>query len=184
MGSDGLLMTSFRRARATSEAPATSTPPRTSARSRSCSSRPDTQTIRGSRGRSAALPAIRQRDGGWAIPMRTLGHRYRDFLDVERYPEPLAPDRSKPFSHLVTGMVLRPSPPIRVGTRHQTCAVRESSWRAGSSSAIGTATEATRAIGNVVFPVLVHRHRLGARHTLAIRSPTRVSADPRAHWSG
>jgi hypothetical protein len=53
------------------------------------------------------LLAIRQSDGGWAIPMRTLGHRYRDFLDVDRYPEPLAPDRSTPFSHLVTGMVLR-----------------------------------------------------------------------------
>jgi hypothetical protein len=53
------------------------------------------------------LLAIRQSDGGWAIPMRTLGHRYRDFLDVERHPEPLAPDRSRPFSHLVTGMVLR-----------------------------------------------------------------------------
>lgn len=53
------------------------------------------------------LLAIRQSDGGWAIPMRTLGHPYRDFLDVGRYPEPLAPDRSRPFSHLVTGMVLR-----------------------------------------------------------------------------
>jgi Squalene-hopene cyclase C-terminal domain len=53
------------------------------------------------------LLATRQSDGGWAIPMRTHGHRYRDFLDLERHPEPLAPDRSKPFSHLVTGMVLR-----------------------------------------------------------------------------
>jgi hypothetical protein len=53
------------------------------------------------------LLAVRQSDGGWAIPMRTLGHRYRDFLDVERHPAPLAPDRSRPFSHLVTGMVLR-----------------------------------------------------------------------------
>jgi hypothetical protein len=53
------------------------------------------------------LLAIRQSDGGWTIPMRTLGHRYRDFLDVDRYPEPLAPDRSRPFSHMVTGMVLR-----------------------------------------------------------------------------
>lgn len=50
---------------------------------------------------------MRQSDGGWAIPMRTHGHRYRDFLDVEHHPEPLAPDRSKPFSHLVTGMALR-----------------------------------------------------------------------------
>jgi hypothetical protein len=53
------------------------------------------------------LLAMRQTDGGWAIPMRTLGYTYRDFLDVERHPEPLAPDTSKPFSHLVTGMVLR-----------------------------------------------------------------------------
>ena len=53
------------------------------------------------------LLAIRQSDGGWAIPMRTLGHRYRDFLDVKQHPAPLAPDPSKPFSHLVTGMVLR-----------------------------------------------------------------------------
>jgi Squalene-hopene cyclase C-terminal domain len=53
------------------------------------------------------LLAMRQSDGGWAIPMRTLGHPYRDFLDVERHPEPLAPERSRPFSHLVTGMVLR-----------------------------------------------------------------------------
>jgi hypothetical protein len=53
------------------------------------------------------LLATRQSDGGWAIPMRTLGHRYQDFLDTERYPEPLPPDRTKPFSHLVTGMVLR-----------------------------------------------------------------------------
>jgi hypothetical protein len=36
------------------------------------------------------LLAMRQSDGGWAIPVRTL-----------------APDRSKPSSHLVTGMVLR-----------------------------------------------------------------------------
>ncbi len=53
------------------------------------------------------LLEMRQSDGGWAIPMRTFGYRYRDFLDVDRHPEPLAPDRSKPFSHLVTGMVLR-----------------------------------------------------------------------------
>jgi hypothetical protein len=53
------------------------------------------------------LLATRQNDGGWAIPMRTLGHRYRDFLDVMRHPAPLSPDRSRPSSHLVTGMVLR-----------------------------------------------------------------------------
>ena len=55
----------------------------------------------------AWLLAMRQSDGGWAIPVRTIGVPFPEFVDAERYPEPLAPDRSKPSSHLVTGMVLR-----------------------------------------------------------------------------
>ncbi len=55
----------------------------------------------------AWLLAMRQSDGGWAIPVRTIGVPFPEFVDVERHPEPLAPDRSKPSSHLVTGMVLR-----------------------------------------------------------------------------
>jgi len=55
----------------------------------------------------AWLLAMRQRDGGWAIPVRTVGVPFPEFIDVERHPQPLAPDRSKPSSHLVTGMVLR-----------------------------------------------------------------------------
>jgi hypothetical protein len=53
------------------------------------------------------LVAARQDDGGWAIPFRTRRIPFRRCLDVRRYPEPVAPDRSKPSSHLVTGMVLR-----------------------------------------------------------------------------
>ncbi len=53
------------------------------------------------------LLTMRQSDGGWAIPVRTVGVSFPEFLDVERHPEPVAPDRSKPSSHLVTGMVLR-----------------------------------------------------------------------------
>ena len=53
------------------------------------------------------LLAMRQCDGGWAIPVRTVGVRFPEFVDVTLHPEPLAPDRSKPSSHLVTGMVLR-----------------------------------------------------------------------------
>ena len=53
------------------------------------------------------LLAMRQSDGGWAIPVRTVGVPFPEFVDIERHPEPLAPDRSKPSSHLVTGMVLR-----------------------------------------------------------------------------
>jgi hypothetical protein len=50
---------------------------------------------------------MRQGDGGWAIPVRTVGVPFPEFVDVERHPQPLAPDRSRPSSHLVTGMVLR-----------------------------------------------------------------------------
>ena len=55
----------------------------------------------------AWLLAMRQSDGGWAIPVRTVGVPFPEFIDVVRHPQPLAPDRSKPSSHLVTGMVLR-----------------------------------------------------------------------------
>lgn len=53
------------------------------------------------------LLAMRQRDGGWAIPVRTMGIPFSEFVDVKRHPEPIRPDRTKPSSHLVTGMVLR-----------------------------------------------------------------------------
>ena len=53
------------------------------------------------------LLAMRQSDGGWAIPLRTAGVPFSESLDLERHPKPVAPDRSKPSSHLVTGMVLR-----------------------------------------------------------------------------
>ena len=42
----------------------------------------------------------RQDDGGWALPARTRGERW----DIDRKVEA---DTSKPFSHTVTGMVLR-----------------------------------------------------------------------------
>jgi hypothetical protein len=54
------------------------------------------------------LLAMRQDDGGWSIPLIThkfdRATRYR--LTSE-YAEPVQPDRSKPFSHNWTGMVLR-----------------------------------------------------------------------------
>ncbi len=50
------------------------------------------------------LISMRQHDGGWAFPLRTAGRR----LDPETFrSSTIQPDRSKPFSHLVTGMVLR-----------------------------------------------------------------------------
>jgi hypothetical protein len=53
------------------------------------------------------LLAMRQSDGGWAIPLRTAGVSFSAFADPKKRPRPVAPVRSKPSSHLVTGMVLR-----------------------------------------------------------------------------
>lgn len=50
------------------------------------------------------LLSIRQEDGGWAIPLRTVGRRF-DPKTLQS--EPIRPDTSRPFSHLVTGIVLR-----------------------------------------------------------------------------
>ena len=51
------------------------------------------------------LLSIRQEDGGWAIPFRTRG---RDLsVSFEEESPTLDGDRSRPFSHLITGIVLR-----------------------------------------------------------------------------
>lgn len=50
------------------------------------------------------LLSIRQNDGGWALPFRTMGLNLKDAYENC---EVIQPDRSKPFSYLVTGMVLR-----------------------------------------------------------------------------
>lgn len=50
------------------------------------------------------LLSIRQNDGGWAIPLRTVNANY---YDVVHSPELILPDSSRPFSHLITGMALR-----------------------------------------------------------------------------
>lgn len=50
------------------------------------------------------LATMRQSDGGWALPLRTRGESLNAITSTSR---PLEPDRTKPFSHLVTGMVLR-----------------------------------------------------------------------------
>jgi hypothetical protein len=50
------------------------------------------------------LLSMRQDDGGWAIPMRTVRASYQTSVLGG---EAIEPDRSRPFSHLVTGVVLR-----------------------------------------------------------------------------
>jgi hypothetical protein len=50
------------------------------------------------------LLSMRQKDGGWAIPLRTR----EKGLEALYEKETIEPDKSKPFSHLITGIVLRP----------------------------------------------------------------------------
>lgn len=52
----------------------------------------------------------RQDDGGWVIPCRTIDKeelKARYNFEAQLKLDPVKPDKSKPFSHLVTGMVLR-----------------------------------------------------------------------------
>lgn len=48
--------------------------------------------------------SIRQEDGGWALPFRTAGKNIGEAFENS---ETIQPDKSKPFSHVVTAMVLR-----------------------------------------------------------------------------
>ena len=50
------------------------------------------------------LLSARQDDGGWAFPLRAANIRYAEAVKL---PAPIQPVRSKPFSHLLTGVVLR-----------------------------------------------------------------------------
>jgi hypothetical protein len=50
------------------------------------------------------LLEMRQDDGGWAIPLRTRDEK----LEALNKKETIEPDKTQPFSHLITGIVLRP----------------------------------------------------------------------------
>ncbi|MFW9854446.1 MAG: hypothetical protein ACFFFG_05270 [Candidatus Thorarchaeota archaeon] len=52
------------------------------------------------------LLGIRQNDGGWAIPIRTRRLKL-DSITPQSKMEAVLPDMKRPFSHLVTGVVLR-----------------------------------------------------------------------------
>lgn len=54
------------------------------------------------------LVAMRQDDGGWTVPIQTH-HLSRDetYRLTSRKADPLEPDRTQPFAHNATGMVLR-----------------------------------------------------------------------------
>jgi hypothetical protein len=50
------------------------------------------------------LLKMRQDDGGWAIPLRTRNEK----LEALNKKITIDPDKTQPFSHLITGIVLRP----------------------------------------------------------------------------
>ncbi|MFW9809181.1 MAG: prenyltransferase/squalene oxidase repeat-containing protein [Candidatus Thorarchaeota archaeon] len=50
------------------------------------------------------LLSFRQDDGGWVIPFRTANLGLKESMTLQ---EPVKPDRSKRFSHMATGVVLR-----------------------------------------------------------------------------
>jgi hypothetical protein len=50
------------------------------------------------------LLSIRQNDGGWAIPLRTAAIKFNTAILKKAA---VKPDKTKPFSHLATGVVLR-----------------------------------------------------------------------------
>jgi hypothetical protein len=53
------------------------------------------------------LLSIRQDDGGWALPLRTVHAEPGGFTRVMKLEAPIQPDRSRPSSHLITGIALR-----------------------------------------------------------------------------
>ena len=54
------------------------------------------------------LLSMRQNDGGWTVPILTYKLSRKTIYDLtSKYALPLDPDRSKPFSHNATDMVLR-----------------------------------------------------------------------------
>ncbi|MFB3889030.1 MAG: prenyltransferase/squalene oxidase repeat-containing protein [Candidatus Bathyarchaeia archaeon] len=54
------------------------------------------------------LLSTRQNDGGWTVPILTHKFDRKTMYDLtSKYAEPVEPDKSKPFSHNATDMVLR-----------------------------------------------------------------------------
>ena len=112
------------------------------------------------------LLSMRQDDGGWAIPTRTLGMSLNVMLTAR---ETFEPDRSRPSSHLVTGIVLRAlAAHPATGTR-RTHAAPPSCSSPGSSAGTSTPTGP--------------RHRTGSSSPIPSGGPTccpRSTPSPRS----
>lgn len=53
------------------------------------------------------LLSMRQDDGGWALPLRTVPAQPGGFTRMMSLDAPIQPDRARPSSHLITGIALR-----------------------------------------------------------------------------
>ena len=83
------------------------------------------------------LLGMRQDDGGWAIPTRTLGMSLNVMLTAR---ETFEPDRSRPSSHLITGIVVR-ALAAHPGYRHSADTRRAAELlKSGSSAGMSTRT--------------------------------------------
>jgi len=106
------------------------------------------------------LLAMRQNDGGWAIPTRTLGLPMKTMLSSR---EALEPDRSCPSSHLVTGIVLRALAAHR-HYRHSPGTRRAADLLKSQFFCRDTYPDQARAIvlAGLLLPLLVDRPAIGA----------------------
>jgi hypothetical protein len=95
---------------------------------------------------------IRQRDGGWAIPLRTAGAKL-DSLVMKG--DTIQPDRSKPFFHLVTGVVVRAFAAHDDAERHPRRWRRAGCSPRGSFDATCILTEALLFLDEVLISVQV-----------------------------
>lgn len=54
------------------------------------------------------LISMRQNDGGWIIPLQTANINLNDTIQItSQFAEPIEPDKTQPFAHNCTGMVIR-----------------------------------------------------------------------------
>jgi len=109
------------------------------------------------------LLATRQSDGGWAIPLRTVGVPFSEFVDLQRHPKPIAPDKAKPFSISSPGWCCGPSPPTRLIADPPRLDKQRNCWRPDSTRTMRMGQGRCQLLGTSLVSILVHRHCFGAR---------------------
>jgi len=113
------------------------------------------------------LLSMRQEDCGWTIPFRTYGIKLKEALKDNK---PALPDRSKPFSHLVTSWCSGPSQRILNIENLKKQKRQEYYSLVDFSRPVNTLTERIKNIGKefltpsgslILLVPLIHYHILG-----------------------